>query len=191
MQLRDSKLLADFPPKLSESVHKKSQNSQVHSDDEVEVRRGLESENARSDMGSNPELCQSTKSLLARPAKAAENDAMFDSSSKYAEQLLPIKQHKRSFKNTMSRDNLLTEEIKIDIDIEESTNSQQMKPMAHQARNNNYFMSEKGHKNKLLKSSQRNKESIDLDDEGEEEVGGFDDAEEFKLGKLQNKLYYR
>ena len=91
----------------------------------------------------------------------------------------------------MSRDNLLTEEIKIDIDIEESTNSQQMKPMAHQARNNNYFMSEKGHKNKLLKSSQRNKESIDLDDEGEEEVGGFDDAEEFKLGKLQNKLYYR
>ena len=191
MQLRDSKLLADFPPQLSESVHKKSQNSQAHSDDEVEVRRGLESENARSDMGSNPELCQSTKSLLARPAKAAENDAMFDSSSKYAEQLLPIKQHKRSFKNTMSRDNLLTEEIKIDIDIEESTNSQQMKPMAHQARNNNYFMSEKGHKNKLLKSSQRNKESIDLDDEGEEEVGGFDDAEEFKLGKLQNKLYYR
>ena len=82
MQLRDSKLLADFPPKLSESVHKKSQNSQVHSDDEVEVRRGLESENARSDMGSNPELCQSTSSLLARPAKVAENNAMFASSSK-------------------------------------------------------------------------------------------------------------
>ena len=55
-------LLADYPPLLSESsmsaTHKRKskQGSDAHSDDEVEVRRGLESEHARTDMGSNPEL---------------------------------------------------------------------------------------------------------------------------------------
>ena len=86
----------------------------------------------------------------------------------------------------------MTEEIEIDVDLEQTKNTTyQMKPLAHQARNNNYFTSEKGPNDKLLKSSLRTKESLILDDEGEEEVGGFDDAEEFKLGKLQKKLYYR
>ena len=71
MQVSHDRLVEDFPPQLSESARskmtkKKGEGSQeTHSDDEVEVRRGLESENVRSDMGSNPELLrQSTHSLL-------------------------------------------------------------------------------------------------------------------------------
>ena len=57
---------------LSESSmsvpRQKKTGSETHSDDEVEVRRGLESENVRTDMGSNPELLrQSTHSLLHKP----------------------------------------------------------------------------------------------------------------------------
>lgn len=77
-----NKLLCDFPPQLSESSiskHRQSLNtSQAHSDDEIEVRRGLESENARTDMGSNPELLrQSTHSLLLRPEQAKDNEEKF------------------------------------------------------------------------------------------------------------------
>ena len=45
-----NKLLADFPPQLSESsfrnrkLKQHSDDESVHSDDEIEVRRGLESE---------------------------------------------------------------------------------------------------------------------------------------------------
>ena len=63
-----NKLLDDFPPQLSESsarVKPSGNTSEQHSDDDVEVRRGLEPESARTDMGSNPELLrQSTHSLL-------------------------------------------------------------------------------------------------------------------------------
>ena len=54
-----AKLLDDFPPQLSESsarVKPSLDGSGHHSDDDIEVRRGLESENVRTDMGSNPEL---------------------------------------------------------------------------------------------------------------------------------------
>lgn len=65
---RSDRALDDFPPQLSESsIHVKPSRggSGHHSDDDVEVRRGLESENVRTDMGSNPELLrQSTHSLL-------------------------------------------------------------------------------------------------------------------------------
>ena len=81
-----NKLLADFPPQLSESSYhrsrKRKQNSDdesasMHSDDEIEVRRGLESERQRTDMGSNPELLrQSTHSLLHKnPAGGAITDS--------------------------------------------------------------------------------------------------------------------
>ena len=67
-QEKSDRALDDFPPRLSESsiLVKPSQGaSGHHSDDDVEVRRGLESENVRTDMGSNPELLrQSTHSLL-------------------------------------------------------------------------------------------------------------------------------
>lgn len=63
-----AKPLDDFPPQLSESSARAKPSlggSGHHSDDDVEVRRGLESENVRTDMGSNPELLrQSTHSLL-------------------------------------------------------------------------------------------------------------------------------
>jgi len=56
-QAFDGRLMSDFPPQLSESSYqRRSQDSKAHSDDEVEVRRGLESEHARSDMDNNPEL---------------------------------------------------------------------------------------------------------------------------------------
>ena len=114
MAMRDSKLIEDFPPQLSESVHRKSQNSQAHSDDEVEVRRGLESENARSDMGSQPELCQSTHSLLDRPNKNAEDKAKFGSSNE--NRLIVHKERKMQDDDVESRENLMTEEIEVDME---------------------------------------------------------------------------
>ena len=65
----NDKVIENFPPPLSvSSARKHSQGSDCrHSDDDVEMRRGLESENVRTDMGSNPELLrQSTHSLLLK-----------------------------------------------------------------------------------------------------------------------------
>ena len=76
----------------------------------------------------------------------------------------------------------MTDEIEIDL---ERSSVERAKP-AHQARNNNYFVSSKkpSQAGNSLTKLEAAAEFEDLDDEGEEEVGGFDDAEEFKFGKL-------
>lgn len=77
--------MAEWPAPISESsmsVSKKNKGSDAHSDDEVEVRRGLESEHVRTDMGSNPELLrQSTHSLLHKPNQAKAEEKEFGVSS--------------------------------------------------------------------------------------------------------------
>ena len=88
--------------------NKKHMNSQAHSDDEVEVRRGLESEHVRTDMGSNPELCQSTHSLLQKPEKANEEAGKFGEFE--ADKLLYAKPVKHGAE---SNENLISDEIDV------------------------------------------------------------------------------
>ena len=134
-----SRLLADFPPQMSEmslsAVHKRNNkrrkshaNSQAHSDDEVEVRRGLESEHVRTDMGSNPELCQSTHSLPHHkaPAEKAEGSRKEEGLGEFeADRLLYRKPVRHGAE---SNDNLISDEIDVNLSRATDSLSQAKKP---------------------------------------------------------------
>lgn len=83
------------------------------------MRRGLESENARTDMGSNPELLrQSTHSLLHRPEQVKENAEKFGESI-MADKLLIKKPTKHCDE---SNENLISDEINVDLSRQSNLN---------------------------------------------------------------------
>ena len=141
-------------------------------------------------MGSNPELLrQSTHSLLHKNPKGGQ-DNMGDESC--TADMLVLKRATKHCNE--SNDNLISDEININLSREISSNNHHPshtkllnlsgnKP----ARNNNYFdvddhsrASKDQHVNKAVKKSL----AIESDEEEEGIVGGVDDAEEFKLGKI-------
>ena len=145
------------------------------------MRRGLESENVRTDMGSNPELLrQSTHSLLHKPTKAKEEAKMFGNDSCTAD-LLVLKKPTRH--GADSQDNLMSDDI--NVALSRQSVASRKKP-AQKARNNNYFAQESEQDQySAAKRKQKEHAAEQLEDEDEGGiVGQVDDAEEFKLGKF-------
>ena len=111
-----------------------------HSDDDVEVRRGLESENVRTDMGSNPELLrQSTHSLLHN-AQQRDTDAPAELLILQARTTQKPRLPTKAFVEIDDIDDSSANAISDAIDVRLSNSpSLNLRGGVREARNNNYF----------------------------------------------------
>ena len=175
-------VLDDFPPQLSESsarVKPSGNGSEQHSDDDVEVRRGLEPESARTDMGSNPELLrQSTHSLLHK-TQIKETDTPAD--------LLVLKKQtseKQKFANTRLADvadiddnsiNAISDEIDVRLSNSSSLN---LRRGVGEAQNNNFLGNEQSTENKKYGRKANNKAKVKQFEQFEDSEEILDDTED-------------